>query len=1204
MSSNNRYRTLVDQFRARSEENYIFACQASVPLLLTRDLLYQLWNNFKRYQYWFNSQETFKISHIAISDLLLSPLCREVGHELYEIPKEARDLLFEELVLNLGEKRKNTIAAFLEEYALLEQHFSRRKRLKSIHLLTALSILDPHEMEKQIIVQINEAKTDQEKLNLLLLHRHLVPLGFESDLGKISSAAAGSDQSFSPILIAEEDPQAVGVLNVTLPVALRSRVRRTKRLEEAEAPVNSKALELIRKCIAEGGLKLDLGALGLTDIDFIEHSPIDVALRQCTQLHDLILSNERFDLLTNRWEQSINSEGQNNFSTLPPALYYLTKLNSLFCGGDQKEHWQISDIAGIKQLRQLTYLDLSYNEIEEISGLEELTNLQVLSLSFNKIKKINGNNLSNQLFALDLRDNDLEDVAGLIPLIKRTQKPMILSIEDPEFVKSNDFILVNGNPFVMEHAGVFLGSDKAMMEFVDAQAALIQTTERSDESFWHQIRIICIDIATDPSIQLQFSLTDDSADLEGSIFVNRKVMDEIIHQTDARTWTATKGKALLELLIPASFEKYFDGRYQLELVLDATAAMYPWELLVGPGPLNLAKPLCFHIKIIRQLLVDRHRVQEVQQIGNSALIIGNPMTSGFTPAAPIAEKEAATAADLFQQAGFTTKLLNGQAPEAIITALFSDSYKVIHIAAHGRWQGYPDRGTGVVIGNDLFLQGRDLQQLTVVPELVFLNCDYMGRTAMAQELLQAGVRAVLAPHDFLDDSQAEAFSTAFYQHMLEGMHFAEAVMQTRLAMMPPGSMDFFAATYQCYGDASYQLADTAGVMDTTIPAEEKKKTGQQRSLLVAWLMNTSRQTIGTGFLVTREMFGVDIEDELLLMTCWHVVAHDTNQPPTLGPTDFIARFDALNETETFSLTEIVWASAGNDMDAALLRFEKSSHDRLLTLTQGLEYYPVAEKIPGLNEPAPPEVFIIGYPEGKGLKIIDEGCVLFDRSDRLLQYSRVTRPGSAGSPVFNAKWELIALHHAGSNEMKTLNGTGVYTASEGISIHAIMEQVKKDLRRKAKKKVFLSSTYSDLKEYRDILIDFFHKVPKNFELIAFESFFAGDKNVIDRSLDDLRMCDIMVLLIADKYGYIPYGDDPRSLIEMEFDAAIEYNKPVLVFFITEAHSKDDLYSNREKLMHFKQRILSTVLVKEVRSPQELVSSLGKALQEIDKKRYLE
>lgn len=1207
MSNNNRYRNIVDQFRARSEENYIFACQAAVPLLLTRDLLYQLWNNFKRYQYEFDSREPFRISHIAISDLLLSPLCREVGHELYEIPKEARDLLFEELVLNLGEKRKNTIAAFLEEYALLEQHFSKRKRLKSIHLLTALSILDPHEMEKQIIVQINEAKTDQEKLNLLMLHRHLLPLGFESDLGIISSAVAGADQSFSPILIAEEDPEAPGVLNVTLPVALRSRVRKTKRLQEIEAPVtHSKALELIEHCIAEGDTELDLGGLGLTDADFSKGSQLDVALRQCSELRTLILSNEWFDLRDYKWHRSSNHGARNNLSHLPPALQQLSKLSTLICAGDGEKNWQISDMTVLGQLEQLSYLNLSRNNIEVVTGMKRLTELQILSLSSNKIRKIDGDQLSDRLSTLDLRDNQLKDITGLIPLVKRPHHPMKLSIESPS-LNADNLISFFGNPFVTKHHEVFFQGDKAIMELIDAQMALIQTTSKDGEPIWCQIRISHIDIENNTTTQLWFSIVSETTDLEGTIFVDRKVVDEIIYKTDFRTWTATKGKALLELLIPTNFEQYFNGRYQLVLLLDAATASFPWELIVGRGPLNEAKPLCFEVKIIRQALVSEFQINLPQYGGKSALVIGDPWTDGFLPPLPNAAKEAEDVSGiLIRQANLRAELLDRQPAAKIIDSLFSSPYEVLHIAAHGVRPDHPNWQAGIVLGRDVRLDSSTFRQLGTVPQIIFLNCSYLGRSDMAQELLKLGAKAVIVSPDILDDRQAVSFSRAFYQHMTEGMFFADAIIQARQAMLTADSTNFFPATYQCWGDPFYRLVDASAATGTIVVAEEKKEIGHQRSMFVARIMGQSQQTIGTGFLVTRKMLGVDFEDELLLMTSWHIIPDrpDVNiQPVTPSRTNFITQFDALNNKEKFSLTEVLWASAVNDMDAALLRFEKSSHDKLLTLIQGWDFYPVAEKLPDSNEsspPEPPELFIIGYPEGRELKIIDEGCVLLDRSDRLLHYSRVTSPGSAGSPVFNANWELIGLHHAGSNNMKTLhNEDKFYAASEGISIRAIMEQVKKDLGRK---------DGSTITKIRMLLIN-------SPELTYIRQRFESPINVINSELNKQRLhLEVFHQEGFQQAGYQLSDSTFLGNVDMLVMVFQDLNEPILDYIRTAG----DFYQSYGKPLTFAFRLsfennisqslssidlgldainmgLSFVPVKNI---TELINVFAKSLQDLD------
>ena len=221
----------IISFRSRSEENYIFACQASLPLILTIDLLYHLWNNFKQYQYVIYPEKFFRIPHFAVSDLILSNLCKEVGFELYEMESEIRNILLSDLKENLGEKRLNTIAKFLEDYAQSESRLSNRKNLKDIHNLTALSFLNPAEMEKQIIEKINkkiknEDIPDREKINIMSFY-DVLALGYDSDLKKISSevTSGDTDENLSPILIEENDMNAPGIMSVKLPMSLKKRIQ-------------------------------------------------------------------------------------------------------------------------------------------------------------------------------------------------------------------------------------------------------------------------------------------------------------------------------------------------------------------------------------------------------------------------------------------------------------------------------------------------------------------------------------------------------------------------------------------------------------------------------------------------------------------------------------------------------------------------------------------------------------------------------------------------------------------------------------------------------------------------------------------------------------------------------------------------------------------------------------------------------------------
>ncbi|NET85943.1 MAG: formylglycine-generating enzyme family protein, partial [Moorea sp. SIO1F2] len=75
----------IQSFRDKFGDAHLyFAYHAAFPIALTPDLLYCLWANFQQ-----DIQgDNLNIPWIAVADLLLSPLCHEVGHELYEMELE------------------------------------------------------------------------------------------------------------------------------------------------------------------------------------------------------------------------------------------------------------------------------------------------------------------------------------------------------------------------------------------------------------------------------------------------------------------------------------------------------------------------------------------------------------------------------------------------------------------------------------------------------------------------------------------------------------------------------------------------------------------------------------------------------------------------------------------------------------------------------------------------------------------------------------------------------------------------------------------------------------------------------------------------------------------------------------------------------------------------------------------------------------
>jgi nucleoside phosphorylase len=77
------YRRYVeDYFQEYKFGHFILAAYAAIPPFLTPDLLYTIWQNCYQYRWRGN---TSKIHRIAVADILLSPVCRDAGFELYEM---------------------------------------------------------------------------------------------------------------------------------------------------------------------------------------------------------------------------------------------------------------------------------------------------------------------------------------------------------------------------------------------------------------------------------------------------------------------------------------------------------------------------------------------------------------------------------------------------------------------------------------------------------------------------------------------------------------------------------------------------------------------------------------------------------------------------------------------------------------------------------------------------------------------------------------------------------------------------------------------------------------------------------------------------------------------------------------------------------------------------------------------------------------
>lgn len=341
--------------------------------------------------------------------------------------------------------------------------------------------------------------------------------------------------------------------------------------------------------------------------------------------------------------------------------------------------------------------------------------------------------------------------------------------------------------------------------------------------WWQRVRI-----SRGADDALKFETLTERARAEAALLPTQHKMVQDLLQQAVRT-TATDldlSATLYELLVPREMKEQAPDQRPLVLVVDETSAMLPWELMYdrwNPG----TKPLSVETGMLRQFVSLDFRTRVLRAAGDTALVVGDPPLEGSKDFVqlPGAAAEAEGVAAALRARGFETTALIGEEAywSTVLSSLFGQGYKVLHIAAHGvhEFEHGGRKVTGVVLGNGAFLTPAEFEQMRVVPDLVFINCCHLGeqgdygRSAdvafprlaanVAQQLIRMGVRAVVAAGWAVDDQAAKAFANCFYENMLAGREFGEAVRAARQEIFAGFSSANTWGAYQCYGDPGFSL---------------------------------------------------------------------------------------------------------------------------------------------------------------------------------------------------------------------------------------------------------------------------------------------------------------------------------------------------------------------------------------------------------------
>lgn len=191
---------------------------------------------------------------------------------------------------------------------------------------------------------------------------------------------------------------------------------------------------------------------------------------------------------------------------------------------------------------------------------------------------------------------------------------------------------------------------------------------------------------------------------------------------------------------------------------------------------------------------------------------------------------------------------------------------------------------------------------------------------------------------------------------------------------------------------------------------------------------------------------------------------------------------------------------------------------------------------------------------------ETGPLLHDLENRLLEYFKPAMPVSREERIRHQSWsnQTVSLADLG----QPINGR----SSDVVTVDAL----------KRRYQVFVSSTYEDLKEERQHVIQALLETkcfPTGMEMFPASS--VNQWDLIKRIIDE---CDYYVVIVAGRYGSL--HSSGKSYTEMEFDYAQEIRKPIIGLVHKNIKSltvekSEEKAASKKKLLAFTEKVKQRV-----------------------------
>lgn len=277
--------------------------------------------------------------------------------------------------------------------------------------------------------------------------------------------------------------------------------------------------------------------------------------------------------------------------------------------------------------------------------------------------------------------------------------------------------------------------------------------------------------------------------------------------------TLEAGRAAFSAYLPSRAQDFIRERRDLSIQLSTNYSNIPWELLHdGDEFLCLSRPFARKAQTLRE-----PRRKKPANREQRALVIGNP-----TNDLPGAEEEARAVAKILGKRGWEVDILVNQEAtiEELTLKVNSVKYGLFHFAGHGYFDPATPNKSGLVFPDGI-LYAEEFERWQYSPAFLFLSACESGEVAtqhtlrgeymegIASSALLGWVEECLGPVWPISDKTAKEFALVFYEHLLKGKPFGEAVRQARLAVQGQTSGDW--ASWVLYGDPLRKLNDLIAV---------------------------------------------------------------------------------------------------------------------------------------------------------------------------------------------------------------------------------------------------------------------------------------------------------------------------------------------------------------------------------------------------------